>query len=499
SDLFNDPGTGWHLRTGQQILSTGQVPQTDQFSYTREGHHWVETQWLVDVLMSLSYDLGGYSLMALCTAVVIAILFRWIYRTQATAGGWPTIGLIVTLVAACAASGHFLARPLVASSVGVPLSFWWASQYARGRMESRRLWLLVPITAFWTNCHPGVLGGIATVAICGIGVLIGSTLTRWAEPRSADCAGPRGPETAAGWRRGGRLLLVAAAMGAATLVNPYGLGWHAWVASLMSMEALGRYVNEWLAPAWNDPEAIAAAMLVVTLVIGTARNRKASTLAEVLVIVFWTIQAAGSARHVPLLGMIVALQLGRVLTGVEVRSAWLRRWGAKIPLFSAEIRLSEARRCGGLVSVAAVAVLLTVLVSHTAVPALGLGTAGPPAAKYSPGAVAWLRSHRPTGALFNDLNYGGTLVLQLPEVPIFADDRFGLYGDEFLEEYRTTVLEPHSNAARLLDRWRIQTVLIGTHLPLCGWLADDREWTPAYRDAIAAVYTRRVVQQGNAP
>ena len=50
------------------------------------------------------------------------------------------------------------------------------------------------------------------------------------------------------------MLLVAAAMGAATLVNPYGLGWHAWVASLMSMEALGRYVNEWLAPAWNDPD-----------------------------------------------------------------------------------------------------------------------------------------------------------------------------------------------------------------------------------------------------
>lgn len=180
TDLFNDPGTGWHLRAGHQIVATGSVPTTDTYSYTRAGRPWVETQWLADVVMALGHAAGGYSLLALISAVLLAGLFRWIYRTQVAGGGWPTVALLITFTAAGAASMHFLARPLLVSLIGIPLCFWWATQYARGQIPAWKVWLLVPIAVVWCNLHPGVLGGMATVGLCGLG-LFGASL--WSRTR----------------------------------------------------------------------------------------------------------------------------------------------------------------------------------------------------------------------------------------------------------------------------------------------------------------------------
>jgi hypothetical protein len=417
-------------------------------------------------------------LLALGTAVLIAGLFRWIYRAQIAAGGWPTIALLVTILAACAASGHFLARPLVATSIGVPLSFWWATQYARGRIRARRLWLLVPIAALWCNLHPGVLGGIATVGLCGVGVSVNWLWRRRRKP------------TQPALRSGITLCAVATAMGAATLLNPYGLDWHAWIVRLMGMKALSLYVIEWKPPSWSDPATIAAVFLLGLGAAVALARRNGITLAEALVVAFWTYQGLRSGRHLPLMAMIVAIQLGRVLADVHVRSVLLRRIGTRLPLFTQDMRATEFRSPGGLASGVTVALLALVLAGGLAVPALGVGLAGPSAKRYSPGAIAYLQSHVPTGRFFNDLNYGGTLIRDLPGLPVFADDRFGLYGEQFVADYRQAVLEPEDNAAGLLDRHDIQTMLIASHLPICQWLKDSPAWSEEYNDNVAAVFTR---------
>lgn len=481
TDLFNDPGTGWHLRTGNQIVADGTIPTADAYSFTRTASPWVETQWLGDVLMSLGYAVGGYSLLALITAALLAGLFRWIYRTQVAGGGWPAVALLVTCAAAGAAAMHFLARPLLASSVGIPLCFWWASQYARGRAAGWKVWLLVPIAAVWCNLHPGVLGGIATVGVCGAGA-VGASL--WAKA---------GQERRDGLRRGLQLVAVALAMGAATLVNPYGLQWHAWVLQLMGSEVLPQYVDEWRPLSWDDPSALIGGLLVVAVVTATALRRTGMNVPEALVVLFWIVQGFSSARHMPLLAMILALQLGRSLAGVRTTWPMLQRVGRRIPLFSDQIRLAESRAGGGLASVACVVVLALLLSAGAQVPAIGLGGAGPPQDRFSSKAVAYLRSNVPAGPLFNDLSYGGTLIRDLPGVPIFIDDRFGLYGEDFVAAYCKAVYEPADRAGPLLDEWGIQTVLTGPKLPLTVWLDDQPEWARVYRDPAAAIYVRQPV------
>ncbi len=494
--LFNDPGTGWHLRIGEGIVSTRAFPDVDMFSYTRRGQPWVETQWLGDVILSLAFSAGGYSLIALGTAAMIAAVFRWLYRTHASAGGWPAVAAVVVLTAACAASGHFLARPLVATTVGVPLCFWWTTQYARGAIGAKRLWLLVPLAVVWANVHPGVLGGIATVVLCGGGAIAGAMLerrgetTRWANLRDREYAASENRPSYTELRRSVMILAVGGAMAAATLFNPYGTAWHRQIATLMSMKTLHQYVDEWMPPDRAAPATIAAVLLVGTAAVASIVRRNRTTVPEGVVILFWAWQGFRGARHLPLLAIIAALQLGRLLADVRVSNGWLSCVGARVPLFSASMREAEFRTGGGLASVAFVAVLTAMLAAGIAVPAIGLGVARPPERKYSGGAIAYLRANPPPGPLLNDLDYGGMLIHDVRGVPVFIDDRFELYGEAFIGEYRSAVLRPEVFAGPLLDRWDIQAVVIRNALPLGQWLAANPAWAAAYRDPVAAVYTR---------
>ncbi len=478
--LFNDPGTGWHLRTGLELLVSGSVPITDSFSTTCGGQPWVATQWLADMVMSMLFAAGGYALLAVVTATLIAGLFRWIYRTQINSGGWPAIAAMTTILAACAAAGHFLARPLVVTSIGVPVCFWWATQYARGRCSGKTIWLLVPCAMLWTNLHPGVLGGIATVGLCGTGALLHALWTfRQDQGRATSLL-----------RRGANLVGLALGMGLATLVNPYGFAWHEWIARLMGMQALSAWVIEWKAPVWHEPATLATVGLALLLGTSILARKRSVGGAELLVLGFWTYNGFSSGRHLPLLAMILALQLGRALAGVRIRSPRMGRIGAKIPLFSDDMRQMELQTTGGLASILVVVAILILPSFGMVSLSWGIGRSGPSATRYSKGAVAYLSDNPPSGTFFNDLNYGGTLIRDVPGLPVFSDDRFGLYGEGHVAQYRNIVLLPAEHAASFFTLHGIRTVLIASHLPLKEWLERQPDWSEEYNDDIAAVFIR---------
>ena len=48
--LLLDGDTGWHIRTGESILSTRVLPHTDLYSFTRSGHPWFAWEWGSDAL-----------------------------------------------------------------------------------------------------------------------------------------------------------------------------------------------------------------------------------------------------------------------------------------------------------------------------------------------------------------------------------------------------------------------------------------------------------------
>jgi len=79
--LFRDPGTFFHIRVGEYILTSGHLPQIDIFSFTFEGKPWVAHQWLGEYIMALINRISGLDGLLLVTATLLAYLFAWIsYR-----------------------------------------------------------------------------------------------------------------------------------------------------------------------------------------------------------------------------------------------------------------------------------------------------------------------------------------------------------------------------------------------------------------------------------
>ena len=96
-----DPDLGWHLRTGQLILATHQIPHADIYSYTAHGAPWVDQEWLWEAVMASVYAVAGVPGVVLMGSLIVgmSIALVWaILRLRGTsavlAGGGALISLL---------------------------------------------------------------------------------------------------------------------------------------------------------------------------------------------------------------------------------------------------------------------------------------------------------------------------------------------------------------------------------------------------------------------
>ena len=57
--LLGDGDTGWHIRAGEMLLSTGKIPVRDVFSFSRPGAPWYAWEWLSDAIFARLHAWGG--------------------------------------------------------------------------------------------------------------------------------------------------------------------------------------------------------------------------------------------------------------------------------------------------------------------------------------------------------------------------------------------------------------------------------------------------------
>ena len=65
----------WHLRTGDFMLSTLNFPQTDMFSYTREGAPWINSHILFQLLISLVNAAAGLKGLSIFLSLTLLLAF----------------------------------------------------------------------------------------------------------------------------------------------------------------------------------------------------------------------------------------------------------------------------------------------------------------------------------------------------------------------------------------------------------------------------------------
>src|SRR5947209_9798836 len=212
--LLSDGDTGWHIRTGEWILAHGRIPTRDIFSFSKPGEPWFAWEWLSDVVFASLNAWGGLQAVVLLSVLLLSLTFALLFLlVRRRANALVSIG--ITVLAAIAASIHYLARPHLFTLLFLVLFYAALEQVRAGRTRLHGVpWLaILPVaTVLWTNLHAGFVAGVIMIAAYGAGELLTLAI--------APDSGAAGPRITA-WRQARHYFLSASLCLAASLINPY--------------------------------------------------------------------------------------------------------------------------------------------------------------------------------------------------------------------------------------------------------------------------------------
>lgn len=410
-----DSDTYWQLATGRWMLDHQAFLRQDIFSSTVAGTHFGLGEWLGQIAFAGSYAAAGWAGIAVLRATLVAAAAFFVTRL-ARRGGTPWwISLPLVVAALLVSKITWTDRPQLFTLAIFPALLGLLLSLPDG--SSRRLLVLPPLFLVWTNLHGGYLLGLALVAIF-----------------AAEAVLTRG-------RRGLPLALTAIACVAVTFLNPAPLE----LAGAAREDFLNppRFLTEFLPPDVVTPAGALFAAFVL-LVIGTALLRGGS-LIEAMLLAPLLYLAFTAQRQMLFFCFAATAFLGARLTGL-VRT----RRSFELP---APVRLPVA-----------IALFIAALASAFAAPVR------PDERAYPAAALDVLRQG--SGVLLNEYDWGGYLIFNLPERPVFIDGRYVPYLGGVLSDYRALIsLRP--GWRDLLDKYKVSELLLRPDRPLAVALRED--------------------------
>lgn len=499
--VLQSSDTGWIVRTGQHILSTGKLPEHDLFSWTCTKCDWVLYQWLFECAAGALFDAGGLWLVGFGSCIVLAVVLLYLLPRQWLSLGVPTF---VTLAfAALSFTPHcFFARPQLVSYLCLAL-FSVILERARATGNTRRLWLLPPLMVLWVNCHSFWFIGLAMIAAyCLDGWL--PVFRQWG--KAAD--------------RSRQLVItqVLVVSAACVLVNPYGAGLIVYETSFLTepdflrlhelrplleevtrADGLKPILDEFarsrdLRSATGSIYRFGFPFLVFltagwTLVIW---RRRAIPLAGLLLMAAATLAALLMLRFAPVAAIVCWPFIGLALADLE--HIW-RRFPAPFDGMPARFRRGVERfrprtPAGTQLSHLAHLCLVAAFASATWI----WSFPDPQRTWLTHGGnrregIEFLKSLGLGPRVFNDGSGGSNMILA-GCLPVFIDTRFDVYGKNFCERWQAC-MDAEPGWQQYLQGLDVTHIFIGRYSRLHRALKSSQDWLCVYLDEACAIWIRK--------
>ncbi len=172
---FGDLDYTWQIRTGEQLIRTGQLRLADTFTYTIAGREVADFEWLYEVVLWGVWNAFGYGGLKLFkTFLVAAPLALVCLRLRREGVGRHGI-LAAFFVAVAVLIPMWNLRPLYCTTICLLLVAGWLHDHCIGRRPLS--WGLPVVMFLWANTHPGVIMGQGLLA----GALGWEWINRWAK------------------------------------------------------------------------------------------------------------------------------------------------------------------------------------------------------------------------------------------------------------------------------------------------------------------------------
>ena len=459
-----------HIRFGQLIASEGHLIPHALFAYSfpPPGPQWIDHEWLAQVIMALCYNAGGVvglKLMKLaCTAVMIILLAR----ASAETGASLTLQFAVLIVTAFTLLPQMQLRPQLFTFVLLAALIRILAQSTYGGRKT--LWVVAPLFVPWANLHGGFIVGIVVLATYAVTT---GVVDLWRR---------------AGWDRALRLALITIASALATLINPYGAGvWRVLIETFrtpLTMHRIAEYqpLLSLFHSAYSSGAPIFPLVcflgIVGALVISVVIAPCVDDLGLFAVALVLSAGSFYAVRNMALAAIVAAVPLTR-----HAGLALARSSSGVTASPDSSAPLVRPMRLALQGAVAALALLLAVRT--------GLFSATLPAIADEPvGAVEFMAAHGFHGNVLCGYRWGVYVIWhQAPFSRVFIDSFEIMYPRRVQADF-LTFNDAEPGAARVLDAYPNDFVLMPTGSAAYSLLMAQAGWRLIYRDPISALFTR---------
>jgi hypothetical protein len=475
--LLSDADIGWHIRNGQNILSTHAIPHTDPFSATMSGRTWYAWEWLYDLGIGIVYNRLGLNGVVFVSALLIAAMLSLVFRLALHGGASVPITILLFLLCLGASSIHFLARPHIVGWLITVAWFWILDSTNRKAASYRRLLGLPLLMLLWVNLHGGFILGFMLLGCFLLADMITATIDRDQEQR-------RQARTHGVW-----LGAVLALSALASLINPYGYKLHLHVYQYLSNRFFMQHIDEFRRPDLYSLPAVFFLVLLLVAIAGCVMAWRKLRWSELLVVVFSAFLGLYAARNIPiaamLLTMIAPSFFSRRSTGADEARATSR-----IRAFATRVTRLELSLRGHLWPFVVVLASAGVCFYQGSLFGRQVMNAHFDEKRFP---VQALDSLVPRGIwepTFSLDSWGGYLIYRLyPGTRVFVDDRHDFYGEPFLRDY-LKVLHTEPGWEKVLDGLGANLILIPTKSKLATALRTTPAWRITYTDETATAFER---------
>jgi hypothetical protein len=450
ANRFDDPDLWWHLKLGETMWTSHQIPSVDQFSFTANGSSWLAHEWLSQLLIYGVYQAGGFVGLHIAFSLLATLIVSLTYLLSSLwSGNWKAsllggIGSLLFLTVSLSIRplliGHlFLVVELLLLYVGL--------------VRGKQAWLfaLPPLFVIWANAHGSFLFGLVFLAATMAGQCL--RIEGWRPRLHGDLK---------------RVGLIATLCLLAPLINPVGpaLAVYPIDVLLFQPDNTGSVVE------WAPLNLLESRGLWLVGVLGFVFTmaialRKRLLPAEWIALLFSAMMALQHVRMLPIFGFIACPIVCRIVAPY---------WDRYDP---------QRDRKGINAAMICVAAFLCFLVLPTQQQLEAQVSSHEPAA-----AVAWMQQNSLPGPVLNEYVFGGFLMWANPKEPVFIDGRTDIYAwNGVLRDYgRWALLQ--DDPKLLLDRYKIQTCLLSTAAPIARVMPYLPGWKQVYKDDLAVLFTR---------
>lgn len=463
-----DTDVWWHMRVGDWILAHHAFPHQGIFSGWGATRPWAAYSWGFEVVMATlvkMFGLLGLSVFVLSFEVLLVLGIFLLARLFTRSFWWAWLISALT-VWALDPNRIGVTRPvsftILFFTVELALIFW--------AQEARNLRILywLPLVFFaWANFHIQFVYGLLVLG------LFAAVLTteywvyhQWPSSRSWTVEAEAFPPA--------RLWGIFAACFVATFLNPYTVGIYGVLVRLVSNSWEFDAIRELMAPTFRVPSDYAHLLLVAAAFFVLGR-RKIDPF-KLALLTFTAMVSFRSMRDVWFACIPAALIIAVSVRKTAPESA--TDGEAPAPAFGAKARQ--------LIPVLAGALLVIVLsgadygLSNRALSQTVHDSFPLDAAKF-------VEEHHFPGPLYNNFNWGGFLITNLPDYPVSIDGRTDVYGDDYFRQEIETLMGKRESDP-VLDRANV--VLIPASVPLAAMLHSSPQFTLVYSDKMAVVFVR---------